>query len=193
MIRQRLQGGRAQIRRLAASLLVLALVVGVRPLAAQDDPLPSWKASPLKTRLLQFIRRVTATATADSVPPAARIVTFDNEGTLWAEQPVHVQLAFTVDRVPALAPRHPERKDDKDGMPAGIQRFIGLRPIAAFGNSDGDLPLLQWTAAGRGPHLMALVHHTDGEREWAYDRQSPIGRLDGPSTRPGPRAGWSSA
>jgi hypothetical protein len=68
--------------------------------------------------------------------------------------------------------------DDKDGKPAGIQRFIGRRPIAAFGNSDGDLQMLQWTAAGRGPRLMALIHHTDREREWAYDRRSPIGRLD---------------
>jgi phosphoserine phosphatase len=313
MTRQRLQCGRAQIRRLAAPLLALTLVVGVRPLAAQDDPLPSWKAGPVKTRLLEFVRRVTSTAMPDSVPPAARVATFDNDGTLWAEQPMYVQLAFTVDRVRALAPQHPEWKDtqpfkgvlegdlgavaatgergameliaathaglttdgfervvrdwlgqarhprfqrpyteivcqpmlelladlrangfntfivsgggiefmrpwaervygvppeqvigsslktrfemresgpvlvklatidfvdDKDAKPAGIQRFIGRRPIATFGNSDGDLQMLQWTAAGSGPRLMALIHHTDSEREWAYDRQSSIGRLD---------------
>ena len=313
MIRQRLQGGRAQIRRLAALLLALTVVVGVRPLAAQDYPLPSWKAGPVKTRLLEFVRRVTSTATADSVPPAARIATFDNDGTLWPEQPMYVQLAFTVDRVRALAPRHPEWKDtqpfkgvlegdlgavaatgergameliaathagltteefervvvdwlgqsrhprwqrpyteivyqpmlelltylrangfktfivsggglefmrpwaervygvppeqvigsslktrfemresgpvlvklptvdfvdDQAGKPAGIQRFIGRRPIAAFGNSDGDLQMLQWTTAGAGPRFGLIVHHTDAEREWAYDRQSPIGRLD---------------
>jgi hypothetical protein len=68
--------------------------------------------------------------------------------------------------------------DDHEGKPVGIHRFIGRRPILAFGNSDGDLQMLQWTAAGTGPRFMGLVHHTDGEREWAYDRESPVGRLD---------------
>ena len=68
--------------------------------------------------------------------------------------------------------------DDGPGKPVGIQKFIGRRPIAAFGNSDGDLQMLQWTAAGQGPRFMFLVRHTDAEREWTYDRQSPIGRLD---------------
>jgi hypothetical protein len=68
--------------------------------------------------------------------------------------------------------------DDKEGKPIGIQKFIGRRPIAAFGNSDGDLQMLQWTAAGSGPRFCAYVHHTDAEREFAYDRQSHIGRLD---------------
>jgi hypothetical protein len=68
--------------------------------------------------------------------------------------------------------------DDGPGKPVGIQKFIGRRPIAAFGNSDGDLQMLQWTAAGEGARFMLLVHHTDVEREWAYDRQSLIGRLD---------------
>ena len=68
--------------------------------------------------------------------------------------------------------------DDKAGKPVGIHKFIGRRPIAAFGNSDGDLQMLQWTAAGEGARLMLLVRHTDAEREWAYDRESHIGRLD---------------
>ena len=68
--------------------------------------------------------------------------------------------------------------DDKTGKPVGIQQHIGRRPIAAFGNSDGDLQMLQWTAAGSGPRFCLYVHHTDAEREWAYDRQSSIGRLD---------------
>lgn len=68
--------------------------------------------------------------------------------------------------------------DDKEGKPVGIHRQIGRRPIAAFGNSDGDLQMLQWTAAGDGPRLLLLVHHTDAAREWAYDRESPVGRLD---------------
>jgi phosphoserine phosphatase len=68
--------------------------------------------------------------------------------------------------------------DDKAGKPVAIQTFIGRRPLAAFGNSDGDLEMLQWTTAGTGPRFALLVHHTDAEREWSYDRTSPIGRLD---------------
>jgi hydroxymethylpyrimidine pyrophosphatase-like HAD family hydrolase len=68
--------------------------------------------------------------------------------------------------------------DDKAGKPVGIQQHIGRRPIAAFGNSDGDLQMLQWTAAGSGARLCLLLHHTDAAREWAYDRASSIGRLD---------------
>ena len=68
--------------------------------------------------------------------------------------------------------------DDKAGKPVGIQRHIGRRPIAAFGNSDGDLQMLQWTAAGPGARLAAIVRHTDAVREWEYDRASRIGRLD---------------
>ena len=68
--------------------------------------------------------------------------------------------------------------DDGPGKPSGIHRFIGRRPIFAFGNSDGDLQMLQWTAAGSGPRFVALLHHTDAEREFAYDRMSQVGRLD---------------
>jgi hypothetical protein len=68
--------------------------------------------------------------------------------------------------------------DDKAGKPVAIQKHIGRRPIAAFGNSDGDLQMLQWTCSGPGPHFCLYVHHTDAEREWAYDRESSIGRLD---------------
>jgi len=68
--------------------------------------------------------------------------------------------------------------DDKEDKPVAIQKFIGRRPIAAFGNSDGDLQMLQWTAAGTGARFCVYVHHDDAQREWAYDRQSSIGRLD---------------
>jgi phosphoserine phosphatase len=68
--------------------------------------------------------------------------------------------------------------DDKAGKPVAIQRFIGRRPVFAFGNSDGDQQMLEWTAAGGGARFAGIVHHTDAEREWAYDRQSPIGQLD---------------
>ena len=68
--------------------------------------------------------------------------------------------------------------DDVEGKPIGIHQHIGRRPVAAFGNSDGDFPMLQWTAAGEGCRFMLLVHHTDDTREWAYDRESPVGCLD---------------
>ena len=68
--------------------------------------------------------------------------------------------------------------NDKAGKPVGIQRHIGRRPLMAFGNSDGDKEMLQWTTGGKGPRMGALVHHTDAEREWAYDRESHVGRLD---------------
>ncbi len=277
------------------------------------DPLPSWSDTAPKEAIIAFVDNVTTPGSAAFVPVPERIAVFDNDGTLWAEQPMYVQLAFALDRVEALAPQHPEWKnkepfasllrgdltgalaggehaildivmathagmtteefeqtvkdwlatarhpkttkpytemiyqpmlellaylrangfksyivsgggiefmrpwteevygippehvvgssiktkfelrdgrpvlmrlpeldfiDDKAGKPVGIQKFIGRRPIAAFGNSDGDLQMLQWTAAGKGARLMLIVHHTDAEREWAYDRQSSIGRLD---------------
>jgi len=283
------------------------------PTTADQDPLPSWNDTAAKQAIITFVQKVTTAGGADFVPPAERIATFDNDGTLWSEQPLYVQLMFAMDRVKALAPEHPvwrttqpfeavlandmkalaaagehgilelvmathggmttaefaqiveewlaiaqhprfERPytdlvyqpmlelldylrandfktfitsgggiafmrpwvesvygippeqvigssivtnfamrddgpvlvrepkidfiDDKEGKPVAINKFIGRRPIAAFGNSDGDLQMLQWTAAGEGERLMLLVHHTDADREWAYDRKSPIGRLD---------------
>jgi hypothetical protein len=68
--------------------------------------------------------------------------------------------------------------DDVVAKPAVIQNHIGRRPIAAFGNSDGDLAMLQWTTAGKGARFAMLVHHTDPAREWAYDRTSSIGQFD---------------
>jgi phosphoglycolate phosphatase-like HAD superfamily hydrolase len=281
---------------------------------AQSDPLPSWHDGPVKQAILDFVKRVTGEGSVDFVPVPERIAVFDNDGTLWSEQPVYFQFAFAVDRVKALAPQHPEWKteepfksllagdlkglaasgekgllaimavshtgmttetftktvtdwlagarhprfkrpytdlvyqpmleltsylrgqgfktfivsgggiefmrpwtekiygippeqvvgssgvvkfemgadempvlmkeakvefiDDGPGKPVGINRFIGRRPIFAFGNSDGDQQMLEWTAAGSGLRFMGLVHHTDAEREWAYDRQSHIGKLD---------------
>jgi len=280
---------------------------------ALADPLPSWNEGSAKQAVVEFVRTVTEKSSPTYVPPEQRVATFDNDGTLWCEQPMYFQGLFTFDRVKALAPRHPEWKerqpfkailendmkalaaagekgvgeilmtthagmttgefesivkewlatarhprfnrpftdlvyqpmlellgylrengfktyivsgggvefmrpwtekvygippeqvvgssiklkfemrdgkpalmrlpeidfiDDGPGKPVGIQKFIGRRPIAALGNSDGDLQMLQWTAAGEGQRFMLLVRHTDAEREWAYDRQSPIGRLD---------------
>jgi phosphoglycolate phosphatase-like HAD superfamily hydrolase len=290
-----------------------ALLLLAPALLRAADPLPSWNDTAPKKAIVGFVERVTKRGSPDFVPEPERIATFDNDGTLWAEQPMYFQFAFVFDRVKALAPEHPEWKtkepfasvlksdvkgalasgekgvvemmavthagmtteefsksvsewistakhpktgklytemvyqpmlellgylrangfktfivsgggiefmrpwtervygippeqvvgssgklkfemrdgkpvlvklpevnlvDDKEGKPVGIQMHIGRRPIAAFGNSDGDLQMLQWTAAGPGPRFCLIVHHTDGEREWAYDRQSPIGKLD---------------
>jgi hypothetical protein len=94
------------------------------------------------------------------------------------------------DGEPVLA-RLPEINfiDDKAGKPIGINQHIGRRPVAAFGNSDGDLQMLQWTCVDKAPSLCLYVHHTDGEREWAYDRESIISRLEKAWTKPGPVAG----
>jgi phosphoglycolate phosphatase-like HAD superfamily hydrolase len=282
-------------------------------LHAQPDPLPSWHEGPARKAIVNFVARVTRKGGADFVPVPERIAVFDNDGTLWSEQPIYFQFAFVLDRVKALAPQHPEWRekqpfkaviegdmktalasgehgivemmmathagmtteefekivkdwiatarhprfkrpytdlvfqpmleliaylrasgfktyivsgggvefmrawtervygippeqvigssgklkyemkdgkpelikqaqvdfvDDKEGKPVGIQKFIGRRPIAAFGNSDGDLEMLEWTTDGKGLRLAMLIHHTDAEREWAYDRGSPVGALD---------------
>lgn len=277
------------------------------------DPLPSWNDGPVKTSITDFVAKVTNEASADFVPPAERIAVFDNDGCLWAEQPMYFQFLFAIDRVKAMAPNHPEWKDtepfasllkgdmnaalaggqeamleiimathagmsteefervvkdwmmtarhpkyqrpynhcvyqpmlevlvylrandfktfivsgggvefvrafaeetygipheqvvgssgvvqfeiregipalikqpavdfinDGPGKPVAISRFIGRRPVMAFGNSDGDLQMLQYTTGGKGSRFALLVHHTDADREWAYDRESHIGRLD---------------
>jgi hypothetical protein len=303
-------------RTLLAAGVATGLGARVAPAQGQPaDPLPSWNDGPAKKSVTDFVARVTAQGGPDFVPPTERIATFDNDGTLWCEQPIYFQGAFAFDRIKALAPRHPEWKgrqpfkallegdmkalaasgekgvleivavthsgmttvefaqavggwlataqhprfkraytdlvyqpmlellvylrgngfktfivsgggvefmrvwtekvygippeqvvgssgvvkfqmasadgrpvlmkerkiefiDDGPGKPAGINRFIGRRPILAFGNSDGDHQMLQWTAAGEGARLMGIVHHTDAEREYAYDRQSRVGRLD---------------
>lgn len=280
----------------------------------QAGPLPSWNEGPAKASIVDFVARVTESGGPYFVPPDQRIATFDNDGTLWIEQPMYVQLAFALDRVKVLAPMHPEWKDkqpfaavlngdlkalaafgekgvaelvavthagmttaefekivtdwlatardarfkrpytelvyqpmlellaylrangfktfivsgggiefmrpwtetiygvppeqvvgssiktryemrdstpvlfrlpevdfidDKAGKPIGINSHIGRRPIAAFGNSDGDLEMLQWATLGTGGVRFGLiVHHTDAEREYAYDRQSHFGKLD---------------
>ena len=290
-----------------------ALVFGGLATAQTHDSLPSWNDGKTKQSIIQFVTKVTKKGSPDFVPPAERVATFDNDGTLWAEQPMYFQLIFALHRVGVLAPQYPEWKnkepfasllkgdvkgalaggepaiaqivmathagmtseefekivkdwistarhpttkrsytemvyqpmlellaylrtngfktfivsgggvefmrpwtdtvygippeqvvgssikttfemrdgkpvlvrlrelnfiDDKEGKPIGIKSHFGRRPIAAFGNSDGDLQMLQWTTAGQGPRFALYVHHTDAEREWAYDRNSSIGRLD---------------
>ncbi len=302
---------RAVVTSLAAAAVVFSAAL---PSFGQADPLPSWNDGPVKKAILDFVARTTATGGPDFVPVPERIATFDNDGTLWTEQPIYFQVTFAMDRVKALAPQHPEWKerepfrsvladdtaalavmgeksllaimaathaglttaefakavndwiatarhprfkrpytdlvyqpmlelltylranqfktfivsgggiefmrpwteriygippeqvvgssgvtkfvlqsdgvpvlmkeakvefvDDGPGKPVGINHFIGRRPVFAFGNSDGDQQMLEWTAAGTGARFMGLVHHTDAVREYAYDRQSHIGRLD---------------
>src|SRR5882757_3627548 len=303
-------------RRAILSVLVALPVLLALPAMAQTgaaDPLPSWNDTATKKAIVTFVERVTKAGSPDLVPIAERIATFDNDGTLWAEQPIYFQLAFALDRVKVLAPQHPEWRDkepfasffkddlkgalaggeaaifqivtvthsgmttvefdqivrdwiatarhpvtgrlytemvyqpmlellaylrgngfktfivsgggidfmrgfadriygippeqivgssgklnfelrdgkpilmklpelnfndDKTGKPVGIQMHIGRHPIAAFGNSDGDLQMLEWAKGGGGVRFALLVHHTDAEREWAYDRSSSIGKLD---------------
>jgi len=300
-------------KRLAmAGLLLVALLVS--SLAAQSDPLPSWNDGPAKQSIIDFVVRVTKSGDAEYVPEARRVAVFDNDGTLWAEQPIYFQVAYAMDEVKKMSGSHPEWKDkqpfeavldgdhkalaaagehglleimaathsgmttdtynksvvewlrdarhprfdrpytdlvyqpmlevlsylrangfktfivsgggvefmrrfadksygippeqvvgssgvvkfelsadgkaelikepkvefidDGPGKPVGINRFIGRQPIFAFGNSDGDQQMLEYTASGDGARFMGLVHHTDGVREWAYDRDSKIGKLD---------------
>lgn len=301
-------------RRTLGGLAGAFLASRVLPAGAQaTDPLPSWNEGASKKAILDFAARTTAGGGPDFVPVPERIAVFDNDGTLWSEQPMYFQLVFALERVKALAARHPEWKDrepfksvlagdmaglaatgekglleivaashagmttkefkgiveqwfatarhprfdrpytdlvfqpmlelltflranrfktfivsgggvefmrvwaekvygippeqvvgssgvvkfelrdgkpvlinggkvefvdDGPGKPVGINRFIGRRPVFAFGNSDGDLQMLQYTAGGDRLRFMGLVHHTDGAREFAYDRQSPVGRLD---------------
>lgn len=293
----------------------IAVTIGLLMVSAARaaQPLPSWNDSPPKKAVMAFVEQVTTKGSPDYVTPSERIAVFDNDGTLWAEQPMYFQLSFAIDRVKAMSAKHPEWRttepfasvlkndirgalaggekaivqmimathagmttddfsetvkawlstarhpktgrlytemvyqpmlelltylrangfktfivsgggiefmrpwtervygilpeqvvgssiktqfelrdgnpvlvrlaelnfiDDKAGKPVGINQHIGRRPIAAFGNSDGDLQMLQWTAAGQGARFCLIVHHTDDKREWAYDRQSHIGRLD---------------
>ncbi len=302
------------LRRVVLCSLLMFILVSAVTSARAADPLPSWNDGSAKKKIIEFVSKVTTAGSPDFVPVAERIAAFDNDGTLWAEQPMYVQMVFALDRVKALAPDHPEWKerepfasllkgdvkkvlaggekamleiimsthagmtteeferivkdwidtarhpktgrlytemvyqpmlellaylrennfknyivsgggiefmrpwtekvygippeqvigssikmkyeirddgkpvltrlpelnfiDDKEGKPIAIQMYIGRRPIAAFGNSDGDLQMLQWTAAGKGTRLCIYVHHTDATREWAYDRQSSVGKFD---------------
>lgn len=289
------------------------------------DQLPSWNDGASKQSIVRFVEKVTTTGAPDFVPVADRIAVFDNDGTLWSEQPMYVQMVFAIDRVKAMAGQHPEWQekqpfksilsgdlkglaesgqkgiaelimathagttteefeqivldwiktarhpkyqrlytdcvyqpmlelqsylrdhgfkiyivsgggidfmrpwtervygvprqqvigtsfklkyevqngkpvlirlpeidlvDDKAGKPVGIQRMIGQRPLMAFGNSDGDFEMLEWTTSGSGPRFGLILHHTDDLREVAYDRDSPFGRL-AKGLEEGPRRGWT--
>jgi phosphoglycolate phosphatase-like HAD superfamily hydrolase len=302
-------------------------VLKVQSGTPSPDPLPSWNRGGNKQAILDFVTSVTASASANYVKPGDRIAVFDNDGTLWAEQPMYSQLAFALARVKIMAPQHPEWNDkepfasilagdlktalaggekaaveivmtthsgmttdefnqavkdwlavarhprtntpytemvyqpmlelinylksngfkvfivsgggvefmrvwtqqvygippeqvvgssgklkyevrggkpilvklpevdfvdDKEGKPVGIEKQIGKRPIAAFGNSDGDFQMLEWTTSGPGPGFGLIVHHDDAVREWAYDRDSHIGQLVR-GLDEAPKRGWTVA
>lgn len=296
------------------TLVCVVLLVVTHVAFGQGDPLPSWNDGANKRAIVDFVTNITKEGSSQFVPVSQRIATFDNDGTLWSEQPIYFQFAFALDRVKALSPNHPEWKteqpfkavldgdlkalaesgekglaelltathtgittdeftrtvvdwlltakhpktkrfytemvyqpmlellaylrqngfktfivsggtvefmrafaekvygippeqvigtsfvtkyqigntgvpvlmrepkiefvDDGPGKPVAIQHGIGRRPIFAFGNSDGDQQMLQWTAARPGLNFVGLVHHTDATREWSYDRESHIGKLD---------------
>ena len=300
----------ARITRLHSAFAIVALLVAG---LVSAQPLPSWNDGAAKQAIVKFVTDVTTPGAPTFVATEDRIAVFDNDGTLWAEQPLYFQFVFMLEQVKAAAPKHPEWKDnaafkaltahdqkalaavgmkpllqllatansgmttaaydklirdwfagarhpkfgrpytelvyvpmqellaylrangfktfivsggsvefmrpwaekaygippeqivgtisdtkfsvvdgkpvltrmpkidfvdDGPGKPVGIDRSIGRQPIFAFGNSDGDWQMLQWTAGGTGPRFMALVHHTDAGREYAYDRASKIGKLD---------------
>ncbi len=304
----------------ALTLMILSSVTASQP----QDPLPSWNDGPNKQAIIEFVTKTTDQNQASFIPPTRRIATFDNDGTLWSEQPLYFQAIYIFDRIRELAPEHPEWQqkepyasvlkgdsksalaggkqallemvmgthagvtasefsesvadwlasarhsgsgkpytamvykpmlelldylrdndfkvfivsgggidflrvfaeevygippeqvvgsslkakyeirngfpvivkqaevdfiDDKAGKPVGIHRYIGQRPVLAVGNSDGDFEMLEWTSAGEGPSLAMIVHHDDAKREWAYDRESHIGRLVR-GLDEGPQRGW---
>jgi hypothetical protein len=300
------------MKRKLIAVMLLIFWLAISSLATAADPLPSWNEGKAKQSIFDFVQRVTALGSKDFVPEPERVAVFDNDGTLWAEQPFYFQLVFALDRVKALAANHPEWQekeplksalagdlkgvlaggehallelvmathagmtteefeqvvknwiatakhprfnrpytecvykpmlellvylrangfktwivsgggiefmrpwtervygippeqvvgssiktefelrdgkpvlmrlpevnfiDDKTGKPVGVNQHIGRRPIAAFGNSDGDFQMLEWTTAGSGLRFGMIVHHDDAKREWAYDRKSSIGKL----------------
>jgi phosphoglycolate phosphatase-like HAD superfamily hydrolase len=295
------------------AVAALAAVAATTTAAEPANPLPSWNDTTARQAIITFVEKVTRPGSPDFVPVPERVAVFDNDGTLWAEQPMYVQVFFVLDRIKTMAPQHPEWKtkepfasaltgdlksamaggeralmemfmathtgmtiselnqiftdwlrsarhpvtkraytemiyqpmlevlaylrangfktfivsgggiefirafaektygvppeqvvgsslktrfelrdgnpvlmtvpelnfnDDREGKPVGINQHIGRRPVMAFGNSDGDLQMLQWTAAGPGARFCLYVHHTDAAREFAYDRQASVGRLD---------------
>jgi hypothetical protein len=169
--------------------LLAAVTAGGAASAQAADPLPGWNDGAARRSIVAFVETVARQGGPGYVPPAERIAVFDNDGCLWSEQPSippeqvvgsSIKARFELREGKPVLVRLPEIDfvDDGAGKPVGIQMHIGRRPIAAFGNSDGDLQMLQWTAGGSGSRFCLYVHHTDAEREWAYDRQSSIGRLD---------------
>jgi len=322
-----LPGDKTRLMKLVPNkFALLAIILAGLSAAQAKDPLPSWNDGAAKKSITDFVAKITTEGSSDLVPPEERIATFDNDGTLWCEQPLYFQLLFALDRVKALAPQHPEWRtkepfasllkgdvkgalaggehamlkiimvthagmttaefeqivkdwiatakhpkfkrpytecvyqpmvellaylrangfktfivsgggiefmrpwtekvygippeqvvgssiktkyemrddkpvlmrlpemnfiDDKTGKPVGINSHIGRRPIAAFGNSDGDQQMLEWTQAGDGARLMMLVHHDNAVREFAYGAESKIGTFSDALMAEAKKNGWT--
>jgi len=157
-------------------ILLLVLVWSVAPAVATDDALPSWNDGPAKSAIIGFVQATTEKSSSKFVPPAERIATFDQDGTLWVSHPMYAQVVYCLDRVPAVVKAKPELakepklllNDNDAGKPEGIHLMIGRRPYAAFGNSTGDRQMLEYTKAGDGARLAMLLLHDDSKREYAY-------------------------
>ncbi len=154
--------------------LLLVALAPFAPVAKAVDPLPSWNGTAPRQAIVAFVDKVTREGSPDFVPVPERIATFDNDGTLWCEQPMYFQSI-----------------DDQAGKPVGINAHIGRRPIAAFGNSDGDRQMLEWTQAGAGPRLLLLVHHDDAKREFEYGAKSHIGTFSDSLMEEANKSGWT--
>jgi hypothetical protein len=142
-------------------LFLLGACAAAAPVPSVDH-LPSWNEGPVKQTVLGFVGEVTDAGGDNFVPVEERVAVFDNDGTLWSEKPTYFQLLFILDRARALATDHPEWRSQ----------------------------MLEWTTTGDGPRLGLIVHHTDAQREWAYDRQSGEGRLDR-ALGEAPDQGWT--
>ena len=164
--------------RASACLVFLLLVPAF--VRAQTDPLPSWNDGAARQSIVAFVQNAADRASLGFVPPEQVI------GTSFV-----TTYKLGADGKPSLL-RQPKIDfvDDGPGKPVNIQKFIGRRPVLAFGNSDGVHQMLQWTAAGDDARFVGLVHHTDAAREWAYDRQSHVGRLD-KALDEAKRRGWT--
>lgn len=188
------------------------VLIGAAP-ASAADPLPSWNDGPAKQAIVAFVARVTTEGSRDVVPPAARVAARGFKtyivsgggvelirvfaGRVYGVPPEQVigstiRTRYEVRAGGPVLVRLPEIDfvDDRAGKSVAIHKVIGARPVMAFGNSDGDFAMLEWTTAGAGPRFGMLVHHTDAARESAYDRDSHFGRrvraLD-----EAPRRGWT--
>ena len=153
----------------AAIGLAVTLGVGAQATAQEVDPLPSWNEGRAKRSLLDFVARVTREGSPDFVAPAERIAVFDNDGTLWAEQPMYAQAFFVVDRVKALAPRHPEwrerepfasvlRGDAGHAMAGGERALLELVTATHAGMTTDEFQRLvvEWIATARHPQTGRL-------------------------------------
>jgi haloacid dehalogenase-like hydrolase len=141
------------LRWIARVLLMTFTVLASAPVVAQDKPLPSWNEGPAKTAIIDFVERVTNRNGQDWVPPEDRVATFDNDGTLWSEQPIYFQGMFIFDRIKAMAPQHPEWREEQP-FKAALEG--DLKTLAAGGMASLN-KLLMTTHAGMTTDEFAVI------------------------------------